>query len=99
MGYSPCGHKESDTTELLTHTQMTEHNVGTTQPVHKATVCEKWNFQIPKGSENGPGGLAGSQVTKWHHMELCWGLFTETTGRPFQNLKQERALAQGKICR
>ena len=61
VGYSPCGHKESDTTELLTHTQMTEHNVGTTQPVHKPTVCEKWNFQIPKGSENGPGGHAGSR--------------------------------------
>ena len=34
MGYSPCGHKELDMTELLTYTQMTEHNVGTTQPVH-----------------------------------------------------------------
>ena len=46
MGYSPCGHKELDMTELLTYTQMTEHNVGTTQPVHKLAVCEKWNIQI-----------------------------------------------------
>ena len=46
VGYSPCGHKELDMTELLTYTQMTEHNVGTTQPVHKLAVCEKWNIQI-----------------------------------------------------
>ena len=73
MGYSPCGHKELDTTELLTCTQMTEHSVGTTQPVRKPAVCEKWNVQIPKGSENGPGGLVGDRMAS--HRALLGPLY------------------------
>ena len=67
MGYSPWGHKESDTTELVTqrhtHTQTHTHRASQVEPVVKnlpANAGNKRDMGLIPGLERSPEGENGN---------------------------------------